>query len=90
MRSATDQQWWSFTVTADGTYAVRLSELTRNYGLSVYFPSGSSMTTSSGISDRVRKLTLRAGDRVTIKVDVGSGGHSSADPYRLTVEKVSD
>ncbi len=88
MRSSGDVQWWSFTADADGQYEVRLSELPRNYGLAFYHPSGSTSTTNSGTSDRVRTVTLRAGDRITIKVIVGTGGHSTSDPYRIAVGKV--
>jgi hypothetical protein len=88
MRSATDEQWWSFTAPAEGNYEVRLSGLPRNYGLAAYYPGGSSSTTSSGTGDRVRNVTLRPGQKLTIRVNVGSGGFSATDPYRVSVTKI--
>ena len=88
MRSDADTQWWSFTAAADGQYEVRLGTLPRNYGLAVYHPGGSSSTTNSGTSDRVRTITLKAGQKVTINVSVGTGGFTATDPYRVTASKI--
>lgn len=85
MRSGTDVQWWSFTAAADGTYAITLSDLPNNYSLGATYPGGSFNTSSSGNGDRVRTVTLRSGDRVNIKVGVGSGGYSESSPYRISV-----
>jgi outer membrane biosynthesis protein TonB len=88
MRSDADTQWWSFTASDDGQYEVRLSALPRNYGLAVYHPGGSSSTTNSGTSDRVRTITVKAGQKVAIKISVGTGGFSATDPYRVTASKI--
>jgi hypothetical protein len=87
MRSITDEQWWSFTPTADGTYQVSLGDLARNYSLAVYRPTGSSSSSGSSTNERVITLDVIAGQRITIKVSVGSGGFSSTDPYRLTASR---
>lgn len=85
MRSATDVHWWHLMAPTDGTYTVVLSDLPGNYGLAVLSPSGSSSTTNSGTNDRVRAVTLKAGQRLDIAVSVGSGGYSVDQPYRLSV-----
>ena len=88
MRTEMDEQWWSFTAGAEGTYEVRLGGLSRNYGLAAYYPGGSTSTTNSGTNDRVRGVTLRAGQNVTIKISVGSGGFTATAPYRVTITKI--
>ncbi len=85
MRSATDVHWWHLVAPADGTYSVILSDLPRNYGLAVMYPSGNASTTNSGTNDRVRTVSLKAGQRLDIAVSVGSGGYSTDQPYRLSV-----
>ena len=85
MRSTTDAQWWSFTPTTSGTFQVLLGELPRNYGLAVYYPGGSSSATGSTTRDRTLTITAKAGQRVTIKVSVDTGGFAPTAPYRLTV-----
>jgi hypothetical protein len=85
MRAEADVHWWQFVAPEDRSYEVVLSDLPRNYGLLVRQPSGSSSTTNSGTTDRVRTVTLRPGQRMTIAVSVGTGGYSPDQPYRLTV-----
>jgi len=85
MRSAGDVQWWRFTPAASGTYRVVLGDLPRNYSLAVYRPGGSESTSSSRLSDRTISVTVQAGQRVTIRVGVESGGYSATTPYRLAV-----
>jgi hypothetical protein len=85
MRSATDEQWWSFTPTTGGDYRVLLGELPRNYSLAVYYPGGSQSTSGSTTRDRTMTITAKAGQPITIKVSVGTSGFSATAPYRLGV-----
>ena len=85
MRTSTDQHWWTMTAPTTGDYIVRLSELPRTYGLEAYSPSGSSSSTGNTLSDRVVTRTLRAGERLDIRVAVSAGSFSTSQPYRLRI-----
>ncbi|HAN72573.1 MAG TPA: hypothetical protein DCQ36_13425, partial [Actinobacteria bacterium] len=85
MRSATDQQWWTFTASSAGQYSIRLHDLPSAYGLGIHHAGGSSSSASSTLTDRVLTRVLSAGQRLDISVSVRNGQHSATLPYSLTV-----
>ncbi|MCF8543177.1 MAG: S8 family serine peptidase [Candidatus Nanopelagicales bacterium] len=85
MRSATDTQFWAFTAPTTGTYEVRLSEQANPYRLSVSYPGGSTSTYSSSTGDRARSVSLQAGARLVISVQVVNGRYAATAPYRISV-----
>ena len=80
-----DTHWWTYTVPTAGSYSIRLGELPSAYRLAVYYPGGSTATSSSGTADRVRTLTLAAGTRIDIAVTVGQGTAVPDRAYALSV-----
>lgn len=88
MRSATDTQFWAFTAPTTGTYEVRLSEQASPYRLSVSYPGGSTSSYSSSTGDRTRSVSLQAGARLVISVQVVNGNYSATNPYRISVTPV--
>jgi hypothetical protein len=85
LAAATDTHWWSFTAGAAGTYEVRLGDLPRAYRLTVHYPGGSTSTTNSSTSDRVRTITLAAGARVDIAISATDAGVDPTRAYRIGV-----
>lgn len=85
MRSATDAQFWAFTAPVTGTYEVRLSEQAAPYRLSVSYPGGSTSSFSTSTGDRTRSVSLQAGARMVISVQVVNGAYSATAPYRISV-----
>jgi hypothetical protein len=68
-----------------GTYEVRLGELPRAYRLTVYYPGGSTSTSNSSTSERVRTITLAAGARVDIAISATDAGVDPTRAYRIGV-----
>jgi hypothetical protein len=62
-----------------------LGELPRAYRLTVHHPGGSTSTTNSSTSDRVRTITLAAGARVDIAISATDAGVDPTRAYRLSV-----